>query len=161
MHQDKEYYQDLYYNILLDWMTHHTPYGYMDRYRWLISMTKFSIICGSYPVKNQILLFYGHNSHFDDGALRQMMCKKIQPFVLKSGNSINDHPNDNGQNSKLKSLYNMAKITWLLKYGRKSFHLTTWTMYWLKHGTPSRCHLEISLGKSLQKIRYPPSSLPT
>ena len=47
--------------------------------------------------------------------------KKIQPFVLKSGNSINDHPNDNVPNAKLKSLYNVVKSVWLLNYGRKKF----------------------------------------
>ena len=49
------------------------------------------------------------------------MCKKIQPFVLKAGDSTNDHPNDNGPNYKLKSLYNVKNIKWLLKYGTKKF----------------------------------------
>ena len=45
-----------------------------------------------------------------------MMCKNIQPFVLKSGNSTNDQTNDIGPNSKLKSLYNVANSKWLVNY---------------------------------------------
>ena len=43
--------------------------------------------------------------------------QNIQPFVLKAGNSANDHINDNGQNTKLKYLYNEVKSVWMLKYG--------------------------------------------
>ena len=84
-------------------------------------MSQFSNVCGASPVNNQILLFDGHSSHFDGSALRHMMCKKIQPFVLKEGDTINGHPNDNGPNSKLKSLLNAAKNAWMLKYGTKMF----------------------------------------
>ena len=45
--------------------------------------------------------------------------QNIQPFILKSGDSVNDYPNDNGPNSKLKSLCNDVKSTWMLKYGTK------------------------------------------
>ena len=38
-----------------------------------------------------------------------MQSKNIQPFILKAGDSINDHPNENGPNSKLKALYNILK----------------------------------------------------
>ena len=104
VHQAKYFSQDLHYNTPLDWVIHHTTSGYMDRDRWLKSMTQFSKVCGAYPFNNQKLLFDGHNSHFDDGTLRQMMCKNVQPFLIKSGDSINDHPNYNGPDSKLKSL---------------------------------------------------------
>ena len=93
----------------------------MDRDGWLKSTTQFSNVCGASPVNNQILFFDGHGSHFDDGALRQMMYKNIQPFVLKSGDSINNQPNDNGPNAKLKSLYNVAKSAWMLEYGTTKF----------------------------------------
>ena len=63
----------------------------------------------------------GHDSHFEYGTLRQMTCKNIQPFVLKSGDSINDQPNYNGPNSKLNSLYNVAKSAWMRKYGKTKF----------------------------------------
>ena len=87
----------------------------MDRYGWLKAMTQFSNVYGASSVNNQVLLFDGHESHFDDGALGQMMCKNIQSFVLKSSNSINDQPNNNGPNAKMKSLYNAAKRVWMLK----------------------------------------------
>ena len=107
VHQSKEYYQYLHYDIPLDWVVHHTPYGYMDRDGWLISMTQSSNTCGASLVNNNILFFDGHGSHFDDGALRQIMFKNIQPFALKPSDSINDHPNDNGPDAKLK-----LSITW-------------------------------------------------
>ena len=93
----------------------------MYRDGWLKAMTQSSKVHGASPVKNQILFFDGHGSHFNDGALRKMMCKNIQPFVLKSIDSINDQPSDNGPNAKLKSLYNVAKSAWMLKYGETKF----------------------------------------
>ena len=84
-------------------------------------MTQFSNVCGASPVNNQILFFDGHESHFDDDALRQMMEKNIQTFVLKSGNSINYQPNDNVSNAKLKSIYNVGKSVWMLEYGMTKF----------------------------------------
>ena len=88
----------------------------MDRYGWLKSTTQLSNVWGASPDNNQIMFFDGHRSHFDDGALRQMMCKNTEPFVLESGNSINDQPNGNGPNAKLKYLYNLMKSAWMLKY---------------------------------------------
>ena len=119
--QSKDYSQDIHYNVPVDWIVHHAPSGYMDRDGWLKSMTQFSNVYGASPVINKILSFDGHDSHFEDGTLRQMICKNIQPFVLKSGDSINDQPNDNGPNTKLKYLYNVAKSAWILKYGGKNF----------------------------------------
>ena len=102
--QAKEISQHLHYNIPLDWIVHHKSSGYMDIDRYLKPITQLSNVCSDSPVNNQILFFDGHESHFGDGALRQMMFKNIQTFVLKSSNSINDQPNDNGKKSKLKSL---------------------------------------------------------
>ena len=86
----------------------------------------------------------------------QMKCQNIQPFLLKSGNSTNDHPKYNDPNAKLKSLYNEAKDLWILKYGTTKFYLSTWTPYWWKHGTPSRCNIETPSGTYLLKNIYPP-----
>ena len=47
--------------------------------------------------------------------------KNIQPFFLKPGDSIRDQLNYDGPNSKLKSLYNVEKSAWMLKYGTKKF----------------------------------------
>ena len=79
-------------------------------------MTQFSNICGASPVNNQILFFDGHDSYFDDRTQTQTKIKNIQPFILEAGDSINDQPNDNGPNSKLKALYNISKSKWMLKY---------------------------------------------
>ena len=102
--QAKGYSQDIHFNITMDWTVYHASYGYMGRYGWLKSMTQFSNICGSSPVNNQILFSDGHDSHFEEHALRKMKCINIQPFVLKAVGSINDQPNDNGPNAKLESL---------------------------------------------------------
>ena len=84
-------------------------------------MTQLSNLCGASPVGKHIILFDGHDSHFYERALRQINFKNIQPFVLKSGDSINNQPNDNVTNAKLKSLYNVVKSAWMLKYGTTKF----------------------------------------
>ena len=103
-HQDKEYLKYIHYKVPLDWIVHNTPSGYMDRDWWIKTMTKLYNVCGVYPVNIQILFFDGHHIHFNDGSLRQMMYKKIQSFVPKEVYSINNQPNDNAPNAKLKSL---------------------------------------------------------
>ena len=108
-HQAKEYSQYYHHNIPLDWTVHHIPSEYMDRDGWLKAMTQLYNICGASPVNNQILFFGGNDSHFYDRALTQMKIKNIQPFILKAGDSINNQPNDNRPNSKLKALYNISK----------------------------------------------------
>ena len=117
VHQAKEYSQYLHHNIPLDWIVHHTSSGYMDRHGWLKAMTQLSNICGASPVNNQILFFDGQDSHFNDRARTKMQSKNIQPFILKAGDSINNQPNNNGPNSKLKALYNRLKAKWMLNYG--------------------------------------------
>ena len=88
----------------------------MDRYRWLKDMTQFSNILGASPVNNQILFFDGHNIHFDDRALIQTKIKNIHHLILKAVESINDNPNENRYNSKLKDLYKISKSNWMLNY---------------------------------------------
>ena len=121
VHQSKEYSQDLHHNIPLDWTVHRTPYVYMDIDRWLKAMVQFSNICRDSPFNNQTLFFNGHVSHFNGRALIQRQSKNIQPFILKSGDSINGHPNDNGPNSTLKALCNVWKAKWMLKYRTTTF----------------------------------------
>ena len=84
-------------------------------------MNQLSNVCGASTVNNQILFFDGHGSHFDNGKLRQIMCKNIQPFALKPGDSINNQPNDNVPNANRKYVYNVAKVAWILKYGANFF----------------------------------------
>ena len=119
--QVKEYSQDLHQKIPLDWILHHTPSGYMDWDGWIKDINQLSKICGASPVNNQILFFDGNDSHFDDRALTQTQSKNIQTFIIKAGDPINDHPNDNRHNSKLKVLYKMSKAKCMLKYGNTRF----------------------------------------
>ena len=134
----------------------------MNRGGWLKAMTQFSNICGASPVKNQILFFDGHGSQFDNCARIKMTCKNIQPFVRKSGDSINDHNKDNCANSKLKSLYNVANIAWMLKYGTtnalphniKSVLVEAWDDFKMSAGNIIR-------GRFSKKSTPPPSALPT
>ena len=93
----------------------------MYRGGWLKFMTKLSNVCGAPPFNNQILFFDGHDIHFYYRSITQMKCRNIQPFARKSGDSTNDHPNDNDPNAKLKSLYNVAKSAWMMKYFTKTF----------------------------------------
>ena len=67
----------LHHNIPLDCTVHHTPSGYMYRYGWLKAMTQFSNICSASSFNNQILFFYGHDSHFYDRSLTQMQMKIV------------------------------------------------------------------------------------
>ena len=84
-------------------------------------MTQFSNRCGTSPVNNQKRFFGGRYINFGNRALTQMKRQNIQHFILKSGDSISDQPNDNGPNSKLKTLYNILKAKWMLKYGTTRF----------------------------------------
>ena len=116
VHQAKDYSQYLHHNIPLEWTVHHTPSRYMDRDMWLKATTQFSNICGASPVKNQVIFFDGHDIHFGDRALTQTQRKNIQPFIPKGGDSINNQPNENMPNSKLKALYNTSTANRMLNY---------------------------------------------
>ena len=84
-------------------------------------MTHLSNLYYSSPVKNNILLFNGHASHFGDHTLRQMMYRNIQPFARKAGDSTINQPNDNGTNVKLKYLYNELKAACIMKCGTEKY----------------------------------------
>ena len=89
------------------------------------------------------------------------MCKKIQPFVLKAGDSTNDHPNDNGPNSKLESLYNVVKSNFLHRDGTakfsphhmKSVLVEAWDVFKVSAGNIIR--------ENFAKSMLPPSALPS
>ena len=83
-------------------------------------MNQFSKIRSAYPINKKILFFEGNDSHFSDRSQTKIQ-KKMQPLILKAGESINNQPNDNGPNSKLISLYKFLKAKWMLKYGTTMF----------------------------------------
>ena len=125
-----------------------------------MAMTKLYNVCVASPVRNQIIFFDGHGSHFNNGALRQMMRKNIQNLPLYSGDSFNDQPNDNGPNAKLKSCYSVANSALILKYGTAKFHPHHMN-YVLVEAYYS---FKISAGKIIRdrcaKTKLPPSDLP-
>ena len=88
-------------------------------------MTQISNICGASPVNNQIIIFDGHERDFDDLTLIHTEHQNIQPFVLKSGDSINDQTNYIGSNEKLNYIYNQDNYECIMKYGTIKFYLTT------------------------------------
>ena len=59
-------------------------------------------------------------NHFDNRTLTQIQ-KKNHPFILKVGDYINNHTNDNRTNAKIKALYNTLKDKWMLNYGTSKF----------------------------------------
>ena len=124
VHQAKYSLKYFHFNIPLEWTFHHTSYGYMDRDEWLEAMIQFSNLRGDSPIKNERIFFDGHNGHINKHTLMYKEKQTIQPFVLKIGSYRNNHPNDISPNANLKSHYNHAKSTRMLKYGmaRMSTH---------------------------------------
>ena len=86
--------------------------------------------------------------------------QNIQTFFLKAGDSVNNQPNDNIINSKLKFHYNEVKYEWILNYGMKRFlpyHMNSilmesWDGFKVSFGNVIR--------KILEKITPPPLILP-
>ena len=69
----------------------------------------FSRTCGASKINPHDLFFGGHHSHFDDRATHIILSQHISPFIIKTGDSTNDHPNDNRPNLKMKRYYSIAK----------------------------------------------------
>ena len=123
-------------------------------------MNQLSIVYGASPVNNQILFSGGHDHHFKNGALRKIMCKNIQPFVLKYGNSIDDHSNDNGPNPKLNSPYNMTNSAWILKYGATNFSPHRMNSVLVEEWNAFNMSVGNIIRESFSKTKIPPLSPP-
>ena len=76
----------------------------MDRDGWFKAIRKFVRICGAYETNINILTFDRNDSHWDADALDHMANNFVQAFVLKMGDSTTNQPNDNGFNTKCKSV---------------------------------------------------------
>ena len=59
-------------------------------------------VCGENKLYLQLILYDGHGRNFDNRTIHILRSNHIKPFILKAGDSGNDHPNDNGPNLKLK-----------------------------------------------------------
>ena len=121
VHQKENYTQDIHWNLPSDWLVHNTPSGYINMDGWMKEMSLFSRTCGAIKIKPQVLLFYGHDSHFDDRATHLIRYHHISPFILKAGDSTNDQPHDNGPNLMLKRYYSIAKPKWQRQHGTMNF----------------------------------------
>ena len=121
VHQAKWYYQDLHFNIPLEWIFYHTPSGCMDIYGWIKPITQFSTVCSDSTIKNKTNFFDLQYSHVYDRTLRYTEDQNVQPFILKAVGYGNDQPNNIGMNEKLKSLLNDAKASWMMNYGETFF----------------------------------------
>ena len=55
----------------------------------------------------------GHDSHFDSEAVDLLASKHVYVFFLKSNNSEEDQPNDNGPNRSFTALYDLHYDDWL------------------------------------------------
>ena len=87
VHQEKEYSQDLNFNIPLEWIVHNTPYIYVDRIVWPKSMNQLSTVFSASIFDNQIIFFDGHDSHFYERILSYMDCQRTgTPPYDTSGN---------------------------------------------------------------------------
>ena len=63
--------------------------------------------CIDHLKKNKNILLRGDDgSRFDPSSMDLMASKRVQPFIPKADNSTNNQPNENGENTKLKALYN-------------------------------------------------------
>ena len=85
------------------------------------AMGLFSRTCGYSKMNPQVLFFDGNDSHFDDRATYILQSHHISLFILKAGDSANDHPNDNGPNRMLKIYYSIARVKWQREHGTMKF----------------------------------------
>ena len=79
-------------------------------------MAHFKSICCYYPLNPQVLLYDIHDSPFDDRTLNILRSHQIQSFILKAGNSVHEHLNNNGQNLKLKNFNGNERMNSISKH---------------------------------------------
>ena len=89
----------------------------MDRERCLKYTPQLSTFCGAYNINNWKCFFNVNVSHFNNHNISYTEDQKIQPFSLKSDDSVKKQPRKNWPTAKLKHLYNYSKAYWILKYG--------------------------------------------
>ena len=78
-------------------------------------------MCCYSALNPQVLLYDGHEIHFDDMELEIICRHNIQYFILKAGNYVHDHPKDNGPNMKINNLYGNAIMNWMRHHGTLKF----------------------------------------
>ena len=123
VHQCMHYTHDIHYNIPSDWLVYNSSSRYMDYDGWLKAISHLFSVCWCSPIKPQVLFCGVHNIHFDDRKLNILCFYHIQSLTLRVCDSIHDHPNDNGPNLNIKSLYDSVIINWMRKHGTLKFIL--------------------------------------
>mmetsp|Transcript_3737 Transcript_3737/g.8136 ORF Transcript_3737/g.8136 Transcript_3737/m.8136 type:complete len:590 (+) Transcript_3737:62-1831(+) len=99
-----------------NWITHNNESGYMDRDGFLKAATAFIQMTGASVHNPQFLFLDGHDSHWDSDALDLLAANHVYIFFLKSGDSENDQPLDNGPNCLVKQIYDEEKEAWDTKW---------------------------------------------
>ena len=91
---------------------HATPSGYMNRVGFRAVAEQFVKFAEPRADRPQYLFIDGHDSHFDYEALCFLIENHVRVFFLKSNDSINDQPQDNGMNKCLRSYYDKRYNQW-------------------------------------------------
>ena len=115
------YTQDLRCNIPSDWVVHNSLSRYIDNDEWHKYMAHFYSMCLYSTLNTQVLLYDVLGNRFDDRVLNILTIHHIQYFILKSGDSFHDHPNDNGPNLKPENLYGNEIMNWMRNNGTLKF----------------------------------------
>ena len=84
----------------------------MERDVWMKEMVHFKTFCGENKLNTQVLFYDGHDRHFDERDIHIILSNHIKPFILNSGDSGNDQPNDNGPKLNLKGIYVQERMNW-------------------------------------------------
>ena len=85
-------------------------------------MLDFINHCNSSPGNRQYGFWDGHDSHFCSRAMTKLEDNNCDSFFLKSGDSENDQPNDNGPNACLKSCYDEEMEKWNMEWGTTTYN---------------------------------------
>ena len=124
VHHCNYYTHDIYYNIPSYWLVHHSLLGYMDLNECLKSMSHLSPMCCYPPLNHQVLLCDGYEIHFDNRAFSILWRNHIQSFILKSGDSVHNHPNYSGPILNLNNMYGNSRMNCMSKHRTIKFTLT-------------------------------------
>ena len=145
---------------LKNWLVHNKPSVYMDRDVCKKSTIHLKIAYGENKLNPKVLLYGGHDSHFEDRVIHILHYHHIKPFIPTTGDSGNYQQNDNGKKIQLKGIYWQKRINWQRQHGNLIFKnsrinsvlVETWRYFQL-HSSPV-------IINDLNKTKHVPISLP-
>ena len=96
-------------------------------------------------------------------ALSIFLNHHIQSFILKSGDSVHDQPNNNGLNSMLNNLYGNARMNRMRKHGTIKFvrahtdsvFVETWESFTISSATITQHYIPLLSRKSHKSPSLP------